>query len=156
MDTDRADRLNFPTSHALYGTGPDPKDADALLMLETPVPYLPPKHSPRPGAKIIWVEPDPVFSRFKSVEHQADLWLSVTSGSAARAIYDAVTMLLSRSDMNRISERLSVYRRRKERLRRTTKSSHMRLVGGRRCTPGGSRIKWVRFLVRIRLFWMTL
>jgi acetolactate synthase I/II/III large subunit len=106
MDTDRADRLNFPTSHALYGTGPDPKDADALLMLETPVPYLPPKHSPRPGAKIIWVEPDPVFSRFKSVEHQADLWLSVTSGSAARAIYDAATMLLSRSDMNRISDRL--------------------------------------------------
>jgi len=89
----------------LYGTGPQPKDADTLLMLETPVPYLPPKGAPRPGAKIIWVEPDPVFSRFKSVEHQADLWLSVTPAAAVRAIYDAATTVLSRGDMNRISDR---------------------------------------------------
>ncbi len=33
MDTDRVDRLNFPTIHPLYGTGPDVKDADALLLL---------------------------------------------------------------------------------------------------------------------------
>ena len=52
MDSERFDRLNFPTTHALYGTGPAPKDADALLILEGIVPYLPPLGAPRPGAKV--------------------------------------------------------------------------------------------------------
>ena len=105
MDTDRMDRLNFPTTHALYGTGPDPKDADALLILEGLVPYIPPRGAPRPGAKVIWVESDPVLSRYKTMEHQADLWLAVTAGAAARAIYEAATALLKQTDMSRIAER---------------------------------------------------
>ena len=105
MDSERFDRLNFPTTHALYGTGPAPKDADALLILEGIVPYLPPLGAPRPGAKVVWVEPDPVLSNYKSMEHQADLWLAVTAGAAARAIYEAATAILSKSDMSRIAER---------------------------------------------------
>jgi acetolactate synthase-1/2/3 large subunit len=105
MDTYRADRMNFPNTHALFGTGPEPQDADVLLILEEPVPFIPPKESPSADAKIIWVDPDPVLSRYKTIEHCADLWLPVTPASAARAIYEAATGLLSRSDMNRISER---------------------------------------------------
>jgi len=66
MDTDRVDRLNFPATHALYGTGPDVKDSDALLMLEALVPYISPVAAPRPGAKIIWAEVDPVQSNYKN------------------------------------------------------------------------------------------
>ena len=40
LDMDRLNRLNFPTTHALYGTGPEAKDADVLLMLEPLVPYI--------------------------------------------------------------------------------------------------------------------
>jgi acetolactate synthase-1/2/3 large subunit len=105
MDTDRMDRLNFPTTHALYGTGPDPRDADALLILEGLVPYIPPRGAPRPGAKVIWVESDPALSRYKTMEHQADLWLAVTAGAAARAIYEAATVMLKQTDMSRIAER---------------------------------------------------
>lgn len=105
MDTNRNDRMNFPTDHPLYGTGPSTKDADALLILEAPVPFSPPRESPRPEAKIIWVDVDPVQSRYKTMEFRADLWLPVSSAAAARAIREAAEGLLSRSDMNRIADR---------------------------------------------------
>ncbi len=40
------DRLNFPTTHPLFGTGPLPEDADALLVMVSPIPYSPGSDSP--------------------------------------------------------------------------------------------------------------
>ena len=105
MDTNRTDRLNFPTTHPLYGAGPSSQDADVLLVIEAPVPYMPPAGSPRPDAKIAWVDPDPVQSRYKTMEFRADLWLPVTGEAAARAIYEAATGMLSKSDLDRIADR---------------------------------------------------
>ncbi len=116
MDTYRADRMNFPATHPLFGTGPETQDADALLILEEPVPFIPPKESPSAEAKVIWVDPDPVLSRYKTIEHCADLWLPVTAASAARAIYEAAMGLLSRSDMSRIAERRARLEARKREL----------------------------------------
>src|SRR5579871_3515268 len=42
MDRDESDGLTFPHTHYLQGTGPEPKDADALLIFNSLVPYLPP------------------------------------------------------------------------------------------------------------------
>jgi acetolactate synthase-1/2/3 large subunit len=105
MDTDRTSTLNFPTTHALYGTGPAPADADVLLIMEAPVPFMSPQESPAPEAKIVWVDVDPVQSRFKTMEYHADLWLPVLTGAAARSICEAATAMLSRSDMSRIEDR---------------------------------------------------
>src|SRR5262245_6858105 len=105
MDSDRLDRLNFPTTHALYGSGPEIKDSDAILMLEALVPYISPSAAPKPGSKVIWAEVDPVQSNYKSMEFQADLWLPDTAGAAARAIYDAATAQLKQSDLSRIADR---------------------------------------------------
>jgi acetolactate synthase-1/2/3 large subunit len=114
MDTGRVDRLNFPMSHVLYGTGPAPKDADALLIMETPVPFIPPKGCPKPDAKIVWVDVDPVQSRYKTMEFRADLWLPVSTAGAARAIYEAATSMLTQSDMSRISDRRAKLELRKQ------------------------------------------
>jgi acetolactate synthase-1/2/3 large subunit len=100
-----SDRLNFPTTHALYGTGPAPKDADVALIIESPSAYIPPKESPGADAKIIWVDVDPVQSRYKTMEFRSDMWLPVSVVGAARAIHDAATGMLSKSDMSRIAER---------------------------------------------------
>ena len=105
MDSGRYDRLNFPTTHPLYGTGPVPKDADVLLVLENPAPFLPPAGAPKADARIAWVDPDPVQSRYKTMEFSADLWLPVVSVGAIRAIYEAATGLLTKSDMGRIADR---------------------------------------------------
>ena len=104
-DTLRVQSINFPTSHPLYGTGPEPKDADALLIFEAQVPFIPPAGAPAPSAKIVWADPDPVQSRYKTMEFRADLWLPTATAGAARAIYEAATGLLSASDRSRIAER---------------------------------------------------
>jgi len=46
-----------------------------------------------------------VLSNYKTMEFQVDLWLPVSVAAAARAIYEAATALLSKSDMSRIAER---------------------------------------------------
>ena len=45
------------------------------------------------------------MSAYKTMDFQADLWLPVTATTAVRAIYEAATALLSKSDMSRIAER---------------------------------------------------
>ncbi len=105
MDTDRVDRLNFPTTHPLFGTGPEPKDADVLLILENPVPFMPPQEGPGPDSKIAWVDVDPVQSRYKTMEYHADLWLPVPAVTALRAIHDAAEGMLTQSDLRRIADR---------------------------------------------------
>ncbi len=97
--------LSFPSTHPLFGTGPAPRDADALLIVESPVPWIPPHDAPSPDAKVAWVDVDPVQSRYKTMEWQADLWLAVDAASAARAIHDAATTMLTQSDMSRIADR---------------------------------------------------
>ena len=100
-----ADRLNFPTTHPLYGTGPLPKDADVALIIESPSAFIPPQGAPGPDAKIVWVDVDPVHSRYKTMERRADMWLPVSAVGAARAIYEAATGMLSQSDISRIADR---------------------------------------------------
>jgi acetolactate synthase-1/2/3 large subunit len=112
----RGERLNFPTTHPLFGTGPAPKDADALLVMETPTPWIPGAGSPNADAKIVWVDPDPVESRYKTVEFSADMWLPVTSAAAAKAIYEAATALLTDSDRSRIDQRRARLEQRKREL----------------------------------------
>jgi len=116
MDIGRVDRMNFPATHPLYGTGPAAKDADVLLIIESPVPYMPPRQSPSPDAKVVWVDVDPVQSRYKTMEHQADLWLPVQAATAARSIYEAATQMLSQSDMTRIADRRKTLEERKREL----------------------------------------
>src|SRR6185436_5292869 len=105
MDTDRVDRLNFPTTHPLYGTGPDSKDADVLLIIENPMPFMPPMESPRAEAKIAWIDVDPDQWFYKTMKYHDDLWQAVPAVTALRAIHDAETQLLTRPDMNRIAGR---------------------------------------------------
>ena len=106
MET-QTDKMNFPTTHPLYGTGPSAKDADALLVIESPAAFVPGRGSPSADAKIIWVDVDAVQSRYKTMEHRADMWLPVSVAGAAQAIYDAATGLLTKSDMSRIADRRS-------------------------------------------------
>jgi acetolactate synthase-1/2/3 large subunit len=108
--------LTFPMTNSLFGTGPAPKNADALLVIEAPVPWMPPDDAPSPDARIAWVDVDPVQSRYKTMEWQADLWLPCEAQTATRAIYEAATGMLSQSDMTRIADRRERLERRKQEL----------------------------------------
>src|SRR5438309_6349339 len=154
MDTDRVDRLNFPTIHPLYGTGPDVKDADALLLLEALVPYISPAAAPRAGTKVIWAEVDPVLSNYKTMEFQADLWLPVTAGAAARAIYDAATAMLKQSDISRIAERRERLEARKREMNAENERLGRKPAAAGRFTRVGSPTSWEEFSSPTPSWWM--
>jgi acetolactate synthase-1/2/3 large subunit len=104
-ESTQSDRMNFPTTHDLYGTGPSAEDADVVLVIEDIVPYMPGDGSPSPNAKVAWVNTDAVLSRIKTFEMRADRWLACSPAAAARALYDAATALLTQADMTRIADR---------------------------------------------------
>ena len=116
MESGTADRLNFPMAHWAYGTGPAAKDADVALVMEDIAPFDPGPNGPDRNAKIAWVSIDPVQSRFKTMEFRADLWIPASVFAVARAVHDAATGLLSRSDMSRIAERRARLEQRKQEL----------------------------------------
>ncbi len=126
----RGDRLNFPMTHPHSGTGPASKDADVILVMETSTPWMPGPDSPKEDAKIVWVDPDPVEARYKTVEFCADMWLPVTAAAAARAIAEAATGLLTQSDMNRIADRRARLAERKQ--ARTAKAEEDAQLAGKR------------------------
>lgn len=107
------DKMNFPTTHPLYGTGPIARDADALLVIESPVAFTPGRSAPSAQAKIIWIDVDPVQARYKTMEHRADMWLPVSANGAIQAIYEAATRLLTKNDMGRIEDRRARLNQRK-------------------------------------------
>jgi acetolactate synthase-1/2/3 large subunit len=112
--------MNFPASHPLFGTGPRPHEADAMLICEALVPFMPPREWPQEDAKIAWVDPDPVQSRYKTMEFDADLWIPAPTAAAANAIFEAATARLAKSDLSRIEERRARLTQRKQELTRET------------------------------------
>jgi len=143
VDNQQMQSLNFPTTHPLYGTGPEPKDADAVLVIETPMPWIHPDQGPSPEAAVAWIDPDPVQSRYKTMEFRADLWLPVDAAAAARAIHDQATGMLSKSDMSRIEERRE---RLEQRKRKQEEASEERARRASRRTPLDPR--WVSYQIQ--------
>ena len=117
-DCSRTNRMNFPFSHPLFGTGPRPQEADVILVFEALVPFTPPREWPQADARIVWVDVDPVQARYKTMEFDADLWIPATTRGAAMAIFEAAAAKLSRSDLNRIEERRARLADRKQEMTR--------------------------------------
>ena len=141
MDSDRTMTMNFPTTHPLSGTGPSPANADVVVVIETPVPYMP-ANAPKPGTKIVWVDPDPVQSRYKTMEFHADMWLPVLAGPFAEAVYEQATAMLTKADMGRIEERRERLAQRKEEIRKQDEDAAMRVATRSPISP-----RWVGYQI---------
>ena len=135
-----SDRMNFPTTHPLYGTGPAATDADVVLVFESHVPWIPGAGSPPADAKIAWVAMDPVHSRIKTQEFRADLWIPATASRTARAIFEAATALLDKSDMSRIAVRRAHLEGRKRKM--AAKSEELAVADGKSGKPTG---RWAAY-----------
>ena len=109
-------RVNFPATHPLFGVGPSAQDADVVLVVDDLTPFTPGINSPGPDAKVAWIGVDPVNSRYKTMEYQADLWISATPASAARAVYEEAAHMLDQADLSRIATRRARLEERKRRL----------------------------------------
>jgi acetolactate synthase-1/2/3 large subunit len=95
-------------------------------------------NGPGANAKTVWIGVDPVNSRYKTMEYQADLWLAVTPANAARAIYDAATMLLGKTDLKKIADRRARLETRKREI--LEEEDRLAAIDGRNPHPTG---RWV-------------
>jgi acetolactate synthase I/II/III large subunit len=92
--------LNFPQDHPLHGgfdAMPHLEGADAVLVVESDVPWLPALKRPRPDARIVHVGVDPLFARYPLRGFPTDLALAGTPRLALSALADSVARLVDRA-----------------------------------------------------------
>ncbi len=85
--------VNFPQDHPLHGgfdAASHLEDADAILVVESDVPWFPALKSPKPEARIIHLGVDPLFSRYPIRGFPADLALAGTPRLSLGALAAAV------------------------------------------------------------------
>src|SRR5712692_10681557 len=82
-----------PQDHPLHGgfdAMPYLEEADAILVVESDVPWLPDLKRPRPEARIVHLGVDPLFSRYPLRGFPMDVALAGTPRLALQALRDAV------------------------------------------------------------------
>jgi acetolactate synthase I/II/III large subunit len=92
--------VNFPQDHALHGgfeAAPYLEEADAILVVESDVPWFPQMKRPRPETRVIHLGVDPLFSRYPVRGFPADAALAGTPRLALAALADAVARRVDRA-----------------------------------------------------------
>ncbi len=104
--------VNFPSSHPLHA-GYDPaailQQADAMLFLESDVPWLPGQASPRPGAFIAHAASDPLFTRYPLRSFPSDLMLTTTAEALLPSLTEALTRAGAERDRDQRAERAATF-----------------------------------------------
>jgi acetolactate synthase-1/2/3 large subunit len=89
--------LNFPQDHPLHAgfdATPYFGRADAIVVVESDVPWFPSGSHPRPETKIIHVAHDPLFSRYPVRGFEADVALAGQPRLTLHALADAVKTMV--------------------------------------------------------------
>jgi acetolactate synthase-1/2/3 large subunit len=89
--------LNFPQDHPLHAgfdATPYFGRADAIVVVESDVPWFPSGSHPRPETKIIHVAHDPLFSRYPVRGFEADVALAGQPRLTLHALADAVKAMV--------------------------------------------------------------
>jgi acetolactate synthase-1/2/3 large subunit len=91
-----ATHLAIPTDHPCHaGADPGPllERADLVLVLDCLAPWMPDVHHPRPGACVVNMGPDPIFSRFPVRNFRSDLSITGESAQTIPALIAAMENL---------------------------------------------------------------
>jgi acetolactate synthase-1/2/3 large subunit len=89
--------LNFPQDHPLHAgfdATPYFGRADAIVVVESDVPWFPSGSHPRPETKIVHVAHDPLFSRYPVRGFEADVALAGQPRLTLHALADAVKAMV--------------------------------------------------------------
>ena len=83
-------RLSFPSTHPLSAPASFEADyirnADAILIIDSDVPYIPAKVRPSPDAAIVWIDQDPVKDSIPLWTFPADILMEADSSKAVPAL----------------------------------------------------------------------
>lgn len=97
--------LGFPFNQSLYEETTALQAADAVLVVDAAVPWLPGPNAPSSNAYIAVVGLDPIFSRIPTYEFAASVRATADPVEAIRAIGAEVRALLHPPDVARCAER---------------------------------------------------
>lgn len=92
--------LNFPQDHPLHGgfdASPHFGRADAIVVVESDVPWFPSGAHPRPETKLVHIGHDPLFARYPVRGFEADVALAGQPRLTLHALADAVRGLVEPS-----------------------------------------------------------
>ncbi|GIW07725.1 MAG: acetolactate synthase [Dehalococcoidia bacterium] len=103
-------RYNFPNPHPLraplpHRGFPDLEPYDAILVVDSPTPWLPGTTGPRAGTRIAWIDIDPIVTWIPMWEYPADYRLIADSALAIPALLEEVQRQLTPADRRRIEAR---------------------------------------------------
>jgi acetolactate synthase-1/2/3 large subunit len=100
-----ARHLSLPADHPMH-LGYDPNalvpKADAILAIESDVPWIPSRVSPPPGCRVIHLGHDPLYARYPIRGFLCDLAIT---GSARTALPELAELLAPQADAARIAAR---------------------------------------------------
>jgi acetolactate synthase-1/2/3 large subunit len=93
---DRRERLNLPTTHPCYVGGQQRagallRAADAVLVVDSDVPWVPSRAEPPADSTVILVDDDPVRASMPGRRLAADICLRATPRLALRQLYEQLT-----------------------------------------------------------------
>jgi acetolactate synthase I/II/III large subunit len=94
-------------------TNPSLAEADAILVVESDVPWYPHLEKPAPGARIIHLGVDPFFSRYPMRSYPCDVPIAATPGVALPLLAEAVCRHADRATVARRRERVTAEHRRR-------------------------------------------
>lgn len=95
----------FPKTHPLYVGSGSLKDADAVLVLEANIPWMPGENEPPNDAYVSVVDVDPIRNRIPTFEFPANLRMNADSLRTIEALIETAQGMISSSDRSRIAER---------------------------------------------------
>jgi acetolactate synthase I/II/III large subunit len=92
--------MNFPADHPLYAAGTSDyfKNADAVLIVDHDIPYIPAFVKPAPGVKIIQLGIDPIKQDMVMWGFPADILLQADSAKAIPALNDLLRTKMTRAN----------------------------------------------------------
>ena len=102
-------RMNFPASHPLCaGSNANPylKDADVILLIDCAVPYVPAQAKPRPDAKLIHINIDPIKQDLPMWVFPIDILIEADSSKAIPVLSEMIRQKVTRQQQARFQTRL--------------------------------------------------
>ncbi|MDH4191963.1 MAG: thiamine pyrophosphate-requiring protein [Betaproteobacteria bacterium] len=128
--------LALSTEHPMHA-GWDPHallaKADLVLVVDCDVPWIPAQGAPAPGAKVVHIGPDPLFTRYPLRGFRTDVALTGLAGPTLAQLSERVA---------RHAPSQTMLRARRESITRHSEATRLAARGGADGLPGALNGKW--------------
>jgi len=138
-------RMNFPNTHLLCGGSiPSPylKDADALLLIDSDVPYIPHQAKPKPDAQIIHIGIDPIKKDMPLWIFPGDVLIQADSSKALPVLNEIIQQKITPEQKIRFKVRSEQIQSENEQMRNKLLSSAIAKAEEKPISP-----QWVGYCI---------